>query len=178
MKLCIGPQLDVTQVLKHFGVATLPNTAARAQKLAKLVPVHTSDKCPYVQQIVPMSDKNVPMSDKLSLCPTNCPYVQQKCSQSKTGGRRPPQPASYYKDDKVYLSKIIRKLYSKHVNIVTSNIKIWQWSWTIIEITSFFKFHWVYASIQIALTFVLVYLPFFVSIFFCIFKQFVSSPWK
>ena len=58
MKLCIGPQLDVTQVLKHFGVATLPNTAARAQKLAKLVPV-------------PMSDKlSLSMSDKLSLCPT------------------------------------------------------------------------------------------------------------
>ena len=113
-----------------------------------------------------MSDKLSLCTTKMSLCPTNCPYVQQKCSQSKTGGRRPLQPASYYKDEKVYLSKIIRKLYSKHVNIVTSNIQIWQWSWTIIEITSFFKFHWVYASIQIALTFVLVYLPFFVSIFF------------
>ena len=146
--------------------------------------------CPFVQicpSICHMSicPTNIPMSDKLSLCPTkmslcptNCPYVQQKCSQSKTGGRRPLQPASYYKDEKVYLSKIIRKLYSKHVNIVTSNIQIWQWSWTIMEITSFFKFHWVYASIQIALTFVLVYLPFFVSIYFCIFKQFVSSPWK
>ena len=70
MKLCIGPQLDVTQVLKHFWVATLPNTAARAQKLVKLLPVPMSDKCPYVRQIVPMSDKNVPMSDK-------CPYVRQ-----------------------------------------------------------------------------------------------------
>ena len=99
MKLCIGPQLDVTQVLKHFGVAALPNTAARAQKLAKLV---------HVRQIVPMSDKNVPMSNKLSLCPTkmslcptNCPFVQQTCPQSKTGGQRTPQPASVLKKGSV-----------------------------------------------------------------------------
>ena len=72
MKLCIGPQPDVTQVLKYFGVATLPNTAARAQKLAKLVSV-------------PMSDKNVPMSDKLSLRMSNKNVHKVKLV---AGGRR------------------------------------------------------------------------------------------
>ena len=98
MKLCKGPQLDVTQVLKHFWVATLPNTAARAQKLVKLVPVPMSYKlslCPTKMSLCPT---------KLSPCPTNCTYVQQKCPQSKTGGRRPPQPASLLK---TFITKLI-----------------------------------------------------------------------
>ena len=66
MKLCMGLQLDVTQVLKDFGVATLPNMAARARKLAKLVPVPMSNKCPYVRQIVPMSDKNIPVRQNVA----------------------------------------------------------------------------------------------------------------
>ena len=87
----MGLKLDVTQVLKHFGVPTQLNMAARDQKLVKLVPVPMSDKCPYVRQIVPMSDKNVtmsdknaPMSDKMSLCPTrNVAKVKRAA-----GGRR------------------------------------------------------------------------------------------
>ena len=59
VQLCMGLQPYVNEVLKHFGVVTITQQGCRAQKLVKLVPV--------------------PMSDKMSLCPTNCPYVRQKC---------------------------------------------------------------------------------------------------
>ena len=62
----------------------------------------------------------------------------------------------YYKDDKTYLSKKIRKLDSKYASIVISNIKIWQSSWTIIEIATFLSFIECEFPTQIALNFVLV----------------------
>ena len=104
MKLSMVLWLDVNKVLKHFGVPTITHQGSRAQKLAKLVfvpmsdtNVPMSDKCPYVRQ-------NVPMSEKKSLCPTKCPYVRQKCPyvqqnvpkviQAAGGRRSPPQPAA------------------------------------------------------------------------------------
>ena len=68
----MGLWLDVAQVLKHFGVPTTAQQGCRDQKLVILVPV--------------------PMSDKMSLCPTKCPYVRQnipmsdkKCDKSPNG---------------------------------------------------------------------------------------------